>query len=116
MKDYLFQKKLSKWLHLKNNAKRTAVLVGLRAQESLNRYATVTRDNTITMFGTIRYSSRIYHNIFNFYPLYNLFYQASVSLGEMRVANSFRDWGIHSLKLYRAIEPDIWGTNLERIC
>ncbi|MGM0325346.1 MULTISPECIES: DUF3440 domain-containing protein [Enterococcus] len=137
MKDYLFQKKLSKWLHLKNNAKRTAVLVGLRAQESLNRYATVTRDNTITMFGTIRYSSRIYHNIFNFYPLYDwkvediwtaygkfgwdynklydLFYQAGVSLGEMRVANPFHDCGVHSLKLYKAIEPDTWGKMVGRI-
>jgi len=137
MKDYLFQKKLSRWLHLKNNAKRTAVLVGLRAQESLNRYATVTRDNTTTMFGTIRYSSRVYHNIFNFYPLYdwkvediwtaygkfrwdynelyNLYYQAGVPLGEMRVANPFHDCGVHSLNLYQAIDPDTWGKMIGRV-
>lgn len=70
MKDYVFQQKFSQWLHQKSNAKRTAVLIGIRAQESLNRYATVTRNNTVTMFGTIRYSFRIAHNVFNFYPSY----------------------------------------------
>lgn len=137
MKDYVFQQKLSRWLHQKAGAKRTAVLIGLRAQESLNRYTTVTRDNTATMFGTIRYSYRIYHNIFNFYPLYDwkvediwtaygkfewdynklydLYYQAGISFGEMRVANPFHDCGLHSLKLYQAIEPDTWGKMVGRI-
>lgn len=136
MKDYLFQQKLNRWLHQKRKAKRTAVLIGLRAQESLNRYATVTRNNTTTMFGTIRYSYRIYHNIFNFYPLYDwkvediwtaygkfgwdynklydLYYLAGVSLNEMRVANPFHDCGLHALRLYRAIEPDTWGKMVGR--
>lgn len=137
MKDYLFQKKLSRWLHEKVNAKRTAVLVGLRAQESLNRYATVTRSNTVTMFGNTRYSFRIYHNIFNFYPLYDwkvediwvaygrfnwdynklydLYYCAGVPLGEMRVSNPFHDCGLHALRLYQAIEPYTWGKMVGRI-
>ena len=44
MKDYDFQKKITRWLHQKNQAKRTAVLIGIRAQESLNRYSTVTNN------------------------------------------------------------------------
>lgn len=137
MKDYIFQQKFSQWIHRKRNAKRTAVLVGLRAQESLHRYHTVTRNNTTTMFGTIRYSKRIYHNVFNFYPLYDwktediwtayakfnwdynklydLYYQAGVSLNEMRVANPFHDCGVHALKLYRAIEPNTWSKLLGRV-
>ncbi|ELY8226748.1 DUF3440 domain-containing protein [Enterococcus faecalis] len=137
MKDYEFQQKLSRWLHKKNNAKRTAVLIGIRAQESLNRYNTVTRSNTETMFGTIRYSKRMYHNIFNFYPLYDwktediwtaygkfgwdynklydLYYEAGVSLNEMRVANPFHDCGVHALKLYKSIEPDTWGILVGRV-
>lgn len=137
MKDYEFQRKLSRWLHQKSNEKRTAVLIGIRAQESLNRYATVTRNNTVTMFGSVRYSYRIYHNIFNFYPLYDwnvediwtaygkfgwdynqlydVYYQAGVPLGEMRVANPFHDCGVHSLHLYRAIEPDTWGKMVGRV-
>ncbi|MFQ6835537.1 MAG: DUF3440 domain-containing protein [Enterococcus faecalis] len=137
MKDYEFQKKLTRWLHQKNKAKRTAVLIGIRAQESLNRYSTVTRSNTETMFGTIRYSKRLYHNIFNFYPLYDwitediwtvyskfgwdynklydLYYSAGVALNEMRVANPFHDCGVHALNLYKAIEPDTWGELIGRV-
>lgn len=137
MKDYTFQQKFSRWLHQKVNAKRTAVLVGLRAQESLNRYTTVTRSNTTRMFGSIRYSYRVYHNIFNFYPLYDwkvediwtaygkfgwdynrlydLYYQAGVPLSDMRVANPFHECGIHALKLYQVIEPDTWGEMVGRI-
>ncbi|EGP5213265.1 DUF3440 domain-containing protein [Enterococcus faecium] len=137
MTDYIFQQKLSKWLHQQSNANRTAVLVGIRAQESLNRYATVTRNNTVTMFGTIHYSYKVYYNIFNFYPLYDwkvediwtaygkfdwdynklydLYYQAGVPLREMRVANPFHDCGVHALKLYRAIEPDTWGKMIGRV-
>ncbi|MEX1447574.1 DUF3440 domain-containing protein [Enterococcus sp. C76] len=137
MKDYIFQQKFSKWLHEKNKAKLTAVLIGIRAQESLNRYHTVTRKNTFTMFGEISYSKRVYHNIFNFYPLYDwkiediwtaygkfewdynklydLYYQAGVSLREMRVANPFHDCGVHALKLYREIEPCTWGKLLGRV-
>ncbi|EOS7869364.1 DUF3440 domain-containing protein [Enterococcus hirae] len=137
MKDYVFQKKLSYWLHRKINAKRTAVLIGIRAQESLNRHATVTRNNTVTMFGSVRYSYRVYHNIFNFYPLYDwkvediwtaygkfgwdynklydLYYRAGVPLGEMRVANPFHDCGIHALNLYQVIEPDTWGKMVGRV-
>lgn len=137
MKDYLFQQKLNRWLHQNINAHRTAVLIGIRAQESLNRYATVTRNNTMTMFGSIRYSNRIYHNIFNFYllydwkvediwtaygkfkldynKLYDLYYQAGVPLGEMRVANPFHDCGVHALNLYRAIEPNTWGKMVGRV-
>lgn len=137
MSDYLFQQKFSKWLHEKNQAKRTAVLIGIRAQESLNRYSAVTRTNTVTMFGTIRYSRRITHNLFNFYPiydwkvediwiaygkfqwdynhLYDLYYQAGIPLYDMRVANPFHDCGVQALKLYRAIEPATWGKLLGRV-
>ncbi|ELA94220.1 DUF3440 domain-containing protein [Enterococcus faecium] len=137
MRDYVFQQKLSRWLHRKTNANRTAVLIGIRAQESLNRYAAVTRNNTVTMFGSVRYSYRVYHNIFNFYPLYDwkvediwtayskfawdynklydLYYQAGVPLGEMRVANPFHDCGVHALNLYRSIEPDTWGKMVGRV-
>lgn len=137
MKDYIFQQKLSRWLHEKSNAKRTAVLVGIRAQESLNRYATVTRNNTVTMFGTTRYSSRVYYNIFNFYPLYDwkiediwiaygkfgwdynklydLYYLAGVPLYDMRVANPFHSCGVHALSLYKVIEPETWRKMVGRV-
>ncbi len=137
MKDYDFQKKLGRWLHKENKAERTAILIGIRAQESLNRHHAVTRRNSSTMYDSIRYSKKVYSNIFNFYPLYDwkvedvwtayakfgwdynktydLYYQAGVSLNDMRIANPFHDCAVHSLKLYRAIEPETWGKLLGRI-
>jgi predicted phosphoadenosine phosphosulfate sulfurtransferase len=137
MSDYIFQNKFGKWLHEKSGAKRTAVLVAIRTQESLHRYHAVTRSNSFRMFGTIAYSTRIAMNVYNFYPLYDwraediwtanakfgfdynklydLFHLSGVPLGEMRVANPFHDCGVEALKLYRAIEPDTWGRLVGRI-
>jgi predicted phosphoadenosine phosphosulfate sulfurtransferase len=137
MSDYVFQTKFGKWLHKVKGAKRTAVLVGIRTQESLNRYHAVTRSNTYRMFGKVPYSTRVAMNIFNFYPLYdwlvedvwtanahfgfdynklyNLYYMAGVPVGEMRVANPFHDCGVESLKLYRIIEPNTWSKLIGRV-
>lgn len=137
MSDYDFQSKFCQWLHLKIGANRTAILVGIRAQESLNRYNAVTRTETFSRFGTIPWSYRVSHNIFNFYPiydwlfediwvanakfnfdynrLYDLYFQAGVSYKAMRVANPFHQCGVHSLKLYRALEPDTWGKLVGRV-
>ncbi len=41
--------------------------------------------------------------------LYDLFYQAGVPLEMQRVASPFISQAIASLKLYRAIDPDMWG-------
>lgn len=137
MSDYDFQTKFGKWLHNKEQAKRTAILVGIRAQESLNRYHAVTRQDALSMFGTVSYSRRIAMNIFNFYPiydwttediwianakykldynrLYDLYHAAGVPLREMRVANPFHDCGVNALKLYRVIEPMTWTKLVGRV-
>lgn len=137
MADYKFQNQFSQWLHKKVKAKRTAVLVGIRAQESLNRFNAVTRSENFSKFGTISYSYRIAHNVFNFYPiydwtfediwvanakfnfdynhLYDLYFQANVPFKSMRVANPFHQCGVSSLKLYRALEPVTWGKLVGRV-
>lgn len=137
MSDYEFQTKFCQWLHHKKKASRTAVLVGIRAQESLNRYNAVTRTETFSRFGVIPWSHRIAHNIFNFYPmydwlfediwianarfnfdynrLYDLYFQAGVSYKSMRVANPFHQCGVQSLKLYQALEPETWGKLVGRV-
>lgn len=137
MSDYIFQTKFGKWLHEKNNARRTAVLVGIRAQESLNRYHAVARSGRSGGFEGVSFSTVIFPDIFNFYPLYDwtvedvwvangkygfdynklydLFYLAGVPLMEMRVANPFHICGVDSLKLFRAIEPNTWGRLIGRV-
>lgn len=47
--------------------------------------------------------------------LYDLFYQAGVPLEMQRVASPFISQAIASLKLYRAIDPDMWGKMIGRV-
>lgn len=137
MSDYEFQSKFCQWLHREKEVVRTAVLVGIRAQESLNRYNAVTREETFSRFGTTNYSHHISQDVFNFYPmydwlfediwranakfeldynhLYDLYYQAGVPYKSMRVANPFHQCGVHSLKLYQALEPATWGKLVGRV-
>mgnify|MGYP006869455959 CR=1 FL=1 len=49
--------------------------MGIRAQESLNRYNAVTREETFSRFGTTNYSHRISQDVFNFYPMYDWLFE-----------------------------------------
>lgn len=137
MSDYEFQRKFCQWLHEQKKASRTAVLIGIRAQESLNRFKSIAHEETFSRFGTVSYSHRISNNIFNFYPiydwlfediwianakfnfdynhLYDLYFQAGVPFKFMRVANPFHKCGINSLKLYKVIDPETWGKMIGRV-
>jgi predicted phosphoadenosine phosphosulfate sulfurtransferase len=137
MSDYQFQVKFGKWLHKEKEAKLTAILVGIRAQESLHRYNAINRKDNFRSFGNTRFTQRIGMNVFNVYPIYDwttsdiwtanalfkwdyneiydLYYKAGIPVNEMRVANPFHHSGVHSLKLYRAIEPKTWAKLVGRV-
>ena len=136
MGDYEFQEKLSKWAHDKYKAKKTAVLVGIRTQESLHRWRAIHKERK-TYFKNKKYSKKISDDVFNFYPiydwktedvwvangkfefdynkLYDLYYQAGLSIDSMRVASPFLSEGQETLKLYKAIEPHTWGKLVSRV-
>ena len=136
MWDYDFQEKLSIWSHEQNKAERTAVLVGIRTQESLNRWRAIHKDRD-SRLDNLEYSKKVADNIYNFYPiydwktediwvanarfqfnynkLYDLYYQAGVPLNSMRVASPFISEGQESLKLYKVIEPHTWGKLVSRV-
>ena len=136
MWDYEFQEKLSKWAHDKYKAKKTAVLVGIRTQESLHRWRAIHKERK-TYFKNKKYSKKISDDVFNFYPiydwktedvwvangkfefdynkLYDLYYQAGLSIDSMRVASPFLSEGQETLKLYKAIEPHTWGKLVSRV-
>lgn len=136
MWDYEFQEKLSTWIHEKENANKTAVLVGIRTQESLHRWRAIHKGRE-TYFNNIKYSKKISENVFNFYPiydwktedvwvanakfnfkynkLYDLYYQAGLPIDSMRVASPFLSEGQETLKLYRVIEPHTWGKLVSRV-
>lgn len=138
MRDYNVQKRFGQWYHRHTGAKRTAALVGIRTQESQNRWNAIhgasRRDDT--PYSGIPWSTKMYRDVYNLYPLYDwsvddvwianarfdypynklydLFYMAGVALGNMRVASPFHDQATESLKLYRVIDPNNWGRMIGR--
>ena len=104
--DYQFQDDFGAW-YAKEHGK-TAVLIGLRADESLNRYRAVSSKNRVNVYDGQTYILKKTEEAFNCYPLYDwtaediwiyngkfqksynhlydLYYQAGLSLDQMRVA------------------------------
>ena len=137
MSDYDFQKRFSLWYHQKREAKKTCVLIGIRAEESLDRWRTIVSDRNINKYKKVSWTTKMYDNVYNAYPmydwktedvwvanakfgwdynkLYDLFYYAGVPLGNMRVASPFHDAAKANLSLYRAIDPNIWGKMVSRV-
>jgi predicted phosphoadenosine phosphosulfate sulfurtransferase len=116
---------------------KTAVLIGLRAQESLTRRAIFTSQHRRFMHKGLKYSKVINETMINFYPLfdwktediwvanakfgfdynkiYDLYYQAGLTIDQMRVASPFHQSGQNDLKLYRVIDPNNWGRMVGRV-
>ena len=115
----------------------TAVLIGLRADESLTRHGIFTSQHRKFMHKGLRYSKIIDKNTCNFYPIYDwkasdiwtanakfgfdynkiydLYYQSGLTIDQMRVASPFHQCGQESLSLYRVIDPDSWGKMVGRV-
>lgn len=116
---------------------KTAVLIGLRCDESLQRLSVITSNQRKFVYKDTRYSKIVDENTINFYPiydwrvedvwtanykfgfdynkLYDLFYQAGLSIAQMRTASPFHQCGQENLKLYRVIDPKMWGKMLGRV-
>lgn len=136
MWDYDFQIEFSRWLHLQKAARRTCCLVGIRTQESYNRWRTIYW-GVKKQYKNCMWSTEIDENVYNLYPLYDwktediwvangkfgwdynklydLYYQAGVSLDRQRVASPFINEAIESLALYKVIDPDTWGKMIGRV-
>jgi predicted phosphoadenosine phosphosulfate sulfurtransferase len=119
-----------------SNGEPTACFVGLRAQESLNRFRTIARDD-VGRFKDKKYSVRITDNLINFYPLYdwkakdiwkyfgyskksyniiyNKMYQAGLTIHQMRIDEPFGDEARKNLWLYHILEPQTWSKLVARM-
>lgn len=137
MWDYELQEKFSGWFHKYNNAEKTCCLVGIRTQESLNRWRAIHSDRNYRNYKNLNWTRKIQENVFNAYPiydwvtedvwianyknkweynkLYDLFYQAGLNIDQMRVASPFNDYATESLKMYRVIEPNTWAKMIGRV-
>ncbi len=137
MWDYEFQIKFAEWYHKKNDAVRTCCLVGIRTQESLNRWRSIYGSNRYNSYRRLQWMRKLYPDVYNSYPIhdwkttdiwtangrfrwdyneiYDLYYRSGVPIEKQRVASPFISAAQETLKLYKAIDPQTWGKMLGRV-
>ena len=112
-----------------------AAFVGIRTQESLNRFRSLSRDKP-TYDGKM-FTTNVVENLWNVYPiydwqtediwtyhgktgkshnkLYDRMYQAGLSIHQQRICEPFGDESRKGLWLYQVIEPSIWAKVVLRV-
>jgi len=118
------------------NGQSCACLIGIRTDESLNRYRAIMNNRTETLDGRC-WTKKNGKQVFNCYPiydwrtddiwtanakfdwdyneLYNIFYMAGLSVSQMRVASPFMSEAKSSLGMYRVIDPHVWAKLCARV-
>jgi predicted phosphoadenosine phosphosulfate sulfurtransferase len=114
-----------------------ASFVGIRADESLNRFRTVA-SATKEMHGGHRWTTRVVDDVYNVYPLYDwrtqdiwrfharypdlphnpvydLMHQAGVPLSQQRLCQPYGDDQRRGLWLYHILEPETWFKLITRV-
>lgn len=112
-----------------------ACFVGIRTQESLNRFRAISRDKPT--YDGKKYTTNVVDDVWNVYPiydwdtsdiwkyhakfnkpynkLYDRMHQAGLSIHQMRICEPFGDESRKGLWLYQAIEPSIWARIVMRV-
>ncbi|WP_236709662.1 DUF3440 domain-containing protein [Elizabethkingia ursingii] len=128
-----FVLEFGKWF---SNGEETACLVGIRADESYNRFKTIANFSK-TRYKLKQWSTAVGANVYNFYPLYDwatkdiwiangrfkydynkiydLMYLAGVPLSQMRLCQPFGDDQRKGLYLYKILEPETWMKIVNRV-
>lgn len=119
-----------------SNGERCASMIGIRCDESLNRFRAIMNDKKTTLNGQM-WTKKNGDNVYNVYPiydwktediwvangkhewdyneLYDVFWKAGLTVAQMRVASPFMSESKSSLNLYRVIDPQIWSTLCARV-
>lgn len=120
-----------------SKGKSCACLVGIRTDESLNRFRTIVQSKKETFNGK-RWTSRVTEHCFNVYPiydwkgsdiwtyhakfperrynrLYDLMHRAGLPLGLMRICQPYGDDQRRGLWLFHLIEPETWAKVVSRV-
>lgn len=128
-------KQFGRWYRLSHDNKKTVCLLGIRAEESLQRYSGFLNKRygykgecwITKQFKDVWCASPLYDwslsdvwyaNYFFNYDynrLYDLYYMAGLKATQMRVASPFNDYSKDSLNLYRVIDPEIWTKLVGRV-
>lgn len=126
----------AKWSHRANKARRSAMVVGIRTDESLRRYLAVANDDKPRFQGQY-WTTEIEPNIYNAYPIYDWkvqdvwgfvskydldynhvyedMYKNGVPLSLQRICQPFGSAQKAGLDQYQIIEPETWERMLQRV-
>ncbi len=116
--------------------KATCCLVGIRSDESLNRWRTIS-SNRKARFEGLAWTTWKGGSVFNAYPIYDwrtedvwtyfgrtglpynhiydLMHRAGVPLSQMRICQPYGDDQRRGLWLYHVLEPNTWGAVVARV-
>lgn len=128
-------KQFGRWYRLSHGRRKTVCLLGMRADESLQRYSGFLNKKYGYMdecwiskqFKDVWCASPLYdwstedvwhaNYLFqyDYNHLYDLYYKAGLKVSQMRVASPFNDYSKDSLNLYRVIDPEIWVKLVGRV-
>lgn len=115
--------------------KKCAAFVGIRTQESLNRFRSLSREKP--MYAGKHYTTNVVEDVWNVYPiydwqtediwryhantgkrynkLYDRMYQAGMTIHQMRICEPFGDESRKGLWLYQVVEPLTWAKLVLRV-
>lgn len=120
-----------------SHGKETAAFIGIRCDESLNRFRTIAVWDKEMHFGK-RYTTKVCDGVYNFYPIYDWhvsdiwryhakypeklhnevydrMHLAGLSPAQMRLCQPYGDDQKRGLWLYHIIEPETWGRVVARV-
>lgn len=115
----------------------TACLVGIRSDESLNRYRTISSKSKVRFDDKV-YTTKVTDNVFNVYPiydwktediwiyhakfpekrynkLYELMFKSGLTIHQQRICQPYGDDQRRGLWLFHIIEPETWAKVVSRV-
>jgi predicted phosphoadenosine phosphosulfate sulfurtransferase len=119
-----------------SQGKRTACMIGIRSDESLNRFRAIMNERKETLDGQC-WTKRNMEHVYNVYPIYDwsvkdlwfanykynfdynkiydYFTYAGIPIEKQRVAQPFNLTAKKDIIFYKIIEPDLWNKFLKRV-
>lgn len=120
-----------------SEGKSCACFVGIRADESLNRFRTIASESKVRLEGK-QFTTKVTAHCFNIYPiydwktedlwiwhaknpsapynkLYDLMYKAGLTIHQMRICQPYGDDQRKGLWLFHLIEPETWARVVARV-
>lgn len=128
-------RQFGRWYRLYHNSGKTVCLLGIRAEESLQRYSGflnkkylykgecwISKQYKDVWCASPMYDWQIsdvwcanYKFNYDYNKLYDLYYKAGLKPYQMRVASPFNDYSKDALNLYRVIDSEIWTKLVGRV-